>query len=149
MGKMKKATARKRTGITAAQFNKMMYENVPLARLFGFRAISIGHGTARVRLRFHTDVTRAGGTVSGPALMGLADVALFAVVLGMIGKVEMAVTTSLTINFLRKPGPVDVIAEARILKLGKRLAVGECALYSEGDPEMVAHVTGTYSIPPR
>jgi len=70
------------------------------------------------------------------------------VVLGMIGKVELAVTTSLNINFLRKPPQEDVIAEGRILKLGKRLAVGEVLLYSASSDEPVAHVTGTYSIPP-
>ena len=125
-----------------------MDRNVPLGRMFGIRTVAIGNGTARARMRFHTDVTRAGGTVSGPALMALADVALFAALLGSIGEVEMAVTTSLNTNFLRRPGPADVIAVARIFKLGKRLAVGECALFSEGDDEMVAHVTGTYSIPP-
>ena len=80
--------------------------------------------------------------------MGLADLAMYAVVLASIGRVELAVTTSLTINFLRKPAPADIIAEARLLKLGKRLAVGEVELFSAGDPEMVAHVTATYSIPP-
>ncbi len=81
--------------------------------------------------------------------MALADVTLYAVVLGMIGKVELAVTTSLNINFLRKPGQKDILAEGRILKLGQRLAVGEVLLYTEGEAEPVAHVTGTYSIPPR
>jgi len=64
-----------------------------------------------------------------------------------LGRVELAVTTNLNINFLRRPAAVDVIAEARLLKLGKRLAVGEVELFSAGDPEMVAHVTATYSIP--
>jgi acyl-coenzyme A thioesterase PaaI-like protein len=67
----------------------------------------------------------------------------------MIGQVALAVTTNLSINFLRKPGPRDVLAEARMLKLGKRLAVSEVALRSDGEDELVAHVTGTYSIPPR
>ena len=80
--------------------------------------------------------------------MALADATLYAVVLGMIGQVELAVTTSLNINFLRKPPPADVIAEGRILKLGKRLAVGEVLLLSAELDEPVAHVTGTYSIPP-
>ena len=68
---------------------------------------------------------------------------------GLIGQVEMAVTTNLTINFLRKPSQNDIMAEARILKLGKRLAVGEVTLFTVGEAEPVAHVTGTYSIPPR
>jgi acyl-coenzyme A thioesterase PaaI-like protein len=74
---------------------------------------------------------------------------MYAVTLSMIGKVELAVTTNLNINFLRKPAPRDVLAEARILKLGKRLAVSEVVLRSEGEADAVAHVTGTYSIPPR
>jgi uncharacterized protein (TIGR00369 family) len=80
--------------------------------------------------------------------MTLADLAMYMAVLAMIGPVALAVTTNLNINFLRKPGQADVIAEARLLKLGKRLAVGEVTMYSEGDPEPVAHATVTYSIPP-
>ena len=90
---------------------------------------------------------RPGGTVAGPALMALADVCMYAVVLGLIGRVELAVTTNLSINFLRKPEPRDLVAECRLLKLGKRLAVGEVTLLSDGMPEPVAHVTSTYSIP--
>ena len=102
-----------------------------------------------MRMHFNPGLIRPGGTIAGPALMALADVTLYAVVLGMIGKVELAVTTSLNINFLRKPGQKDILAEGRILKLGQRLAVGEVLLYTEGEAEPVAHVTGTYSIPPR
>ncbi|MEI7608033.1 MAG: PaaI family thioesterase, partial [Rhodospirillaceae bacterium] len=94
------------------------------------------------------DFVRPGGTVTGPAMFALADVALYGAVLSLIGRVELAVTTSMTVNFLRRPAPVAVVAEARILKLGKRLAYGEVMLWSEGEPEPVAHVTGTYSIPP-
>ena len=80
--------------------------------------------------------------------MALADVAMYVALLGEIGLVPLAVTTSLNINFLRKPAQKDVIGEARLLKVGKRLAVGEVTLFSDGDPEPVAHVTCTYSIPP-
>ncbi|RLA36310.1 MAG: PaaI family thioesterase [Gammaproteobacteria bacterium] len=114
----------------------------------GSRVEQLGDGTVRVRLPFHEDFLRPGGTVQGPVLMGLADLALYAIVLSLIGPVELAVTTNLNCNFLRRPLPGDIIAEGRILKLGKRLAVGEVSLYSDGDPEMVAHVTATYSIPP-
>ncbi len=81
--------------------------------------------------------------------MGLADLAMYAIVLAAIGRVELAVTTNLNINFLRKPPPSDILAHARLLKLGKRLAVGEVELFSAEEPDMVAHVTATYSIPPR
>jgi acyl-coenzyme A thioesterase PaaI-like protein len=76
-------------------------------------------------------------------------VALYAAVLSRIGRVELAVTTSMAINFLRRPALVPVVAEARLLKLGKRLAYGEVLLFSQGEDEPVAHATGTYSIPPR
>lgn len=92
---------------------------------------------------------RPGGTISGPTLMALADAAMYAAILAQIGKVALAVTTNLSINFLRKPQPGTLTAEARILKLGKRLAVGEVYLYCEHDEEPVAHATLTYSIPPQ
>ena len=91
---------------------------------------------------------RPGGTVSGPTLMALADAAMYVAILGNIGKVALAVTTNLNINFYRKPEPGKLRAEARILKMGARLAVGDVLLYSEGIDQSVAHVTITYSIPP-
>ena len=91
-----------------------------------------------------------GGTVAGPVMMGLADAAIYGLVLANIGLVALAVTTNLSINFLRKPGPGDLFCKAMPLKLGKRLAVCEATLYTEdmGPTAPVAHVTGTYSIPP-
>ena len=80
-------------------------------------------------------------------MMSLADFAMYVAVLSAIGWVPLAVTTNLTINFLRKPAPRDLIAEARLIKLGKRLAVGEVAIRSDGEDDLVAHVTSTYSIP--
>ncbi|WP_293763078.1 PaaI family thioesterase [uncultured Aquitalea sp.] len=130
-------------------FQTLIDNELPLVRLFGIRTQEIGHGNATLRMHFNPDLIRPGGTIAGPALMALADATLYAVVLGMIGHVELAVTTSLNINFLRKPPQADVLAEGRILKLGKRLAVGEVMLYSAELDEPVAHVTGTYSIPPR
>jgi acyl-coenzyme A thioesterase PaaI-like protein len=92
---------------------------------------------------------RPGGTISGPSMFTLADVALYVAIVAALGTVGHAVTTHLTINFLHRPPPRDLIGEARLFKLGKRLAVGEVAIFSVGDPEMVAHATGAYSIPPR
>lgn len=103
----------------------------------------------RVRLPYDPRHLRPGGTISGPAMFGLADCALYVAVLGSIGWVPLAVTTNLTINFLSKPGQRDLIAECRLVKLGKSLAVGEVYLRSDGDPTIVAHATGTYSIPPK
>jgi uncharacterized protein (TIGR00369 family) len=135
--------------ITVEEFEAIMRESLPFAVTMGAKLIELSEGKAVFRMPFREDFLRPGGTVGGPMLMGLADLAMYAVVLSSVGRVELAVTTNLNINFLRKPGPVDVIAVARMLKLGKRLAVGEVELFSDGDPDMVAHVTATYSIPPR
>jgi acyl-coenzyme A thioesterase PaaI-like protein len=77
------------------------------------------------------------------------DVALYVAILGEIGPVAHAVTTNVSINFLRRPAPADLIGKAKLMKLGKRPAIGEVALYSEGQADLVAHATGTYSIPAR
>src|ERR1700746_3562321 len=104
--------------------------------------------TCRVRQRYSEKMLRQGGTISGPTLMALADCAMYVVVLSAIGPVPLAVTTNLNINFLRRGvAGHDVIAQARLLKLGKRLAVGEVVLLSASSPDPIAHVTATYSIP--
>jgi uncharacterized protein (TIGR00369 family) len=104
--------------------------------------------TCMLRQRYSEKMLRPGDTVSGPTLMALADCAMYVVVLSAIGPVGLAVTTNLNINFLRKGAPgQDVLAEARLLKLAKRLAVGEVTLLSGTSPEPIAHVTATYSIP--
>ena len=113
-----------------------------------FAVEAAGHGTARLRMTYHERFLRPGGTISGPSMFALADVAMYAAVLSVIGPRALAVTTNLNINFLRRPEPRDMIAEARVLKLGKRLAVGEIALHSDGQEELAAHATATYSIPP-
>lgn len=107
----------------------------------------VGPLTARMRCDYHERHLRPGGTISGPTMMALADLALYVAILAQIGPVELAVTTSLNYNFLRKPGQSALIAEAKLLKLGKRLAVGEVLLTSQGESELVCHATGTYSIP--
>lgn len=135
--------------ISVEEFQSLIDADLPLIELFGIRTVSIGSGVATMRMHFNTSLIRPGGTIAGPTLMALADVTLYAVVMGLVGRVPLAVTTSLTINFLKKPGPADVVSEGRILKLGKRLAVGECSLHSMDEDDLVAHVTGTYSIPPR
>ena len=137
------------TLFTAEQFNAIMQEELPFAHDVGMRAETIGEWTATLRMPTDERQLRPGGTVSGPAMMALADAAMYAVLLGAIGPVKLAVTTSFNANFLNKPQPGDLVAEAEILKLGKRLAVIEVALHSDGFDTPVAHMTGTYSIPPR
>ncbi|CAO4171357.1 MULTISPECIES: PaaI family thioesterase [Methylorubrum] len=109
---------------------------------------AVGPLSARMRLDYHERHLRPGGTVSGPSMMALADYALYAAILANIGPVALAVTTSLNVNFLRRPGPAALVAECRLMKLGRRLAVGEVAIRSVGAEALVAHATGTYSIPP-
>lgn len=104
-------------------------------------------GRITVRLPFREDFVRPGGTLAGPVMVTLADFAMYGMVLSLIGRAELAVTTSLNANFLRRPEPVDLVARGNILKLGKRLAVGEVSVYSGYEEQMVAHVTSTYSIP--
>jgi acyl-coenzyme A thioesterase PaaI-like protein len=102
---------------------------------------------ARVRLLFDEFRLRPGGTISGPSLMTLADTGMWIALLGMIGPEALSVTSSLHIDFLRKPGPRDVISETELLKLGKRLAVGAVTMWSDGEDQPCAHATVTYAIP--
>lgn len=104
--------------------------------------------TARCRIRYAESQLRPGGTLSGPTMMSLADTAMYALVLSAIGFQPLAVTTNLSINFLRKPAPADLIADCRMLKLGKALAVGDVTITSEGADAPCAHAVVTYSIPP-
>lgn len=134
--------------ITADEFNDLMAAEIPWAVDMGITAESIGKGTATLRLPFADSMLRPGGTVSGPTMMALADTTMYAVVLSTIGVVKLAVTTSFNVNFLYRPSPADLMAEGRLLKLGKRLAVVDVTLHSDGHDEPVAHATGTYSIPP-
>ena len=109
---------------------------------------AVGGASATVRQRVGQNELRPGGTVSGPVMMAVADVALYVAILGEIGIVPLTVTTSLSINFLRKPSAdSDIIGVCKLLKLGKTLAVGEVNIYSDGHPDPVAHAVGTYAIP--
>jgi uncharacterized protein (TIGR00369 family) len=112
-----------------------------------FEIEELWHGGCRLRRRYSEHSLRPGGTLSGATMMSLGDFAMYVAVLSAIGWVPLAVTTNLTINFLKKPAARDLIAEARLIKLGKRLAVGEVSIRSDGDDDLVAHVTSTYSIP--
>ena len=135
--------------ITPELFNRLSEAQLPLAFQLGFRAETIGDGAATVRMPYDDGMLRPGGTIIGPAMMGLADFAMYAALMGAIGQVELAVTTNLNINFLRKPAQRDLIGTARLMKLGQRLAVGDVWMTSEGESDPVAHATATYSVPPR
>ncbi len=143
--------------ITLDDYRLISDERMPFARSMGLEIDAILPDAVRMRAVYDVSFLRPGGTIAGPIMMGLADAALYALVLSRIGAVELAVTTQLSINFLRKPLPGDLVAEARMLKLGKRLAVGEVSMWSAAELDdagrppadgPVAHATGTYSIPP-
>ena len=127
----------------AAEFPQVFHPDSGLA------IEAVWEGGCRVRQMFHENSIRPGGTISGPTMMALADFAMYVAVLGAVGSVPLAVTINLNINFLRKPARRDLNAEARLLKLGKRLVTGEVTIRSDGDEAPVAHVTATYSIPPQ
>ena len=114
----------------------------------GLSVEEVWHGGARVRQTCRAAFIRPGGTISGPTMMALADVAMYIAVLTAIGPVPLAVTTHLSIDFLRRPAAADIVAEAELIKLGKQLAVGTVAIRSVAAADLVAYATSTYSIPP-
>lgn len=104
--------------------------------------------SARVRMKYQERHVRPGGSISGPAMFTLADVAVWIAIMGALGERGVdAVTTQLNLNFLAKPGAKDMLAEVTLLRVGPRSAVAECELYSDGEPEMVAHAVAGYAIP--
>lgn len=134
--------------LTPAELTEFLDQVFPQVR--GQMVIEdVGPMTARLRLPVQERHLRPGGTVSGPAMFTLADCAFYVAVLAMIGREPLTVTTSLNINFLSKPGPRDLLGEARILKLGRLLAVGEVTIRPDGSTRPVAHATMTYAIPQR
>jgi uncharacterized protein (TIGR00369 family) len=135
--------------MTADAIGELLHEVFPQAFYpgCGLTIERVDHGDIRVRRHFREDQLRPGGTVSGPTMMELADFAMYVAVFSAVGPQPLAVTTNLNINFLRKPARGDLIAEARLMNVGKRLAVGEVTILSDGSNDPVAHVTSTYSIP--
>ena len=135
--------------MSVAELETFLHREFPQAFSTGDIAIESADGSSSLlRQTYNERMLRPGGTVSGPTLMALADFAMYVVLLSAIGPVGLAVTTNLNINFLRKGQPGQhVLAAARLLKLGKRLAVGEVTLLSGTSPDPIAHVTSTYSIP--
>jgi uncharacterized protein (TIGR00369 family) len=135
--------------MNADEIAQLLHEVFPQAFYpgCGLMIERVDYADIRVRRHFQDGFLRPGGTISGPTMMELADFAMYVAVFSAIGPQPLAVTTNLNINFLRKPAKADLVADARLMKVGKRLAVGEVTIYSEGVAEPVAHVTSTYSIP--
>jgi uncharacterized protein (TIGR00369 family) len=135
--------------MSAAEIHAFWDEHFPQIRSGpAIEVVSVGSGEVKVRLSPDERNLRPGGTVSGPTLFTLADVAAYAVLLAHVGPVALMVTTNMTINFLRRPPLAAISGECRLLKLGKRLAVVEVGIRPESGGDLVAHATGTYSIPP-
>jgi len=123
-------------------------EVFPQSDRYGLTVEHLEPGSITVGMKISEEHLRPGGTVSGPTMFSLADCASYLIVLSHVGKVALAVTTNLNINFLSKPQG-DLHATARLLKLGKRLAVCDIEIRSKETATLVAHATATYSIPPR
>lgn len=135
--------------MTAVELEAFLAAQFPQMKTLPYRVERVEERSLLMRMYYHESQLRPGGTISGPALMTLADTAMYFLVLAHIGPVALAVTTNLNINFLRKSPPGEVLAQAKLLKLGTRLAVGDVTMFSDGDDEPVAHATVTYSIPPQ
>ena len=131
---------------SAAAVERIIRESLPHigARL---TVESIGDGTTRLTVPFEPWMLRPGNILSGPALFLAADCAMFALLLAHVGTEVMAFTSDLTMHFLNKARSGDITADARLLKVGRRLAVMEVSLFTAGDPSLVAHVTGSYVLP--
>ena len=132
--------------IAAAEFESLIQQTIPLTRVLPFRVQELGWGSATIRLLFSDEQLRAGGTINGPTMMTLADTALYAAVLTRIGMQPLAVTSDLSIHFLRKPEARDLIGRATLLRVGRRIAVGTIEI-SSADGPLVAHATGAYALP--
>ncbi len=140
--------------MTPEEITAFLEEHFPQSTQYGFKIRHADGKTAEVVLDAGYEHLRPGGTISGPTMMAMVDMVMYVLVLSAVGPRSMAVTTSLNINFLRRPDPGSIIAIATMLKLGRRLAVGEVGLYhlkEDGDPDRqagpIAHATCTYALP--
>jgi uncharacterized protein (TIGR00369 family) len=133
--------------LDAAGLNAFLAEHYPAALAFPVTIGAYEGGQLTLTLTPSAGMLRPGGTISGPTLMTLADVAMYLLILTKLGPVALAVTTSLHIDFLRRPEPRPVIARAELLKLGRTLAVGRVVMHSEGDDRAIAHAAVTYALP--
>lgn len=134
-------------GLTAAEVERIIHEGVPESVERGFVVEALTNDGAVTRYPFRQASLRPGGTVSGPTIVGLADAAMYAAVLGRLGDVRMAVTSELSVRFLRRPRAADLVARAEIVRLGSRQAVIEVRVYADGEGDPVALVVGTYALP--
>jgi uncharacterized protein (TIGR00369 family) len=136
------------SAITAEDFLAVLHASMPETHTLDLRIDRLVRGAMVVRLAHDDRRLRPGGTISGPTLFMFADLALYGITMSIVGREPLAVTTDVTIHFLRKPRPAALVCTAKVLKAGKRLVIGSAEVVTEGDSEPVAHVVGTYSVPP-
>lgn len=133
--------------ISVAEFRALLAAQHPFSKVLGIEIVKIGNGTAELLLPRRSEHERLGGIIAGPMLMGLADLAFYAAIVGATGNPE-AVTASLSINFLRKTPPGGVVAHARIVKTG-RMTAGDVQIVPEAGGEVIAQALSTWSLPSR
>lgn len=133
--------------LTAAELESVLRTAFPSTKGDWVKVEDLQPGLARIRMPFRPSMVRPGNSISGPALFVAADTAMYVCVMAHVGPAVMAVTSQMNLHFLAKGKPGDVVAEATLLRLGKRTAVMEVALRTADDPALVAHVTGSYAIP--
>ncbi|MCB1511010.1 MAG: PaaI family thioesterase [Hyphomicrobiaceae bacterium] len=136
--------------MSIADVTALIDEHFPQARedVGAFVIESISGAGARLRLPIRDSFIRPGGSVSGPTMFKLADLGIYAAILGQRGPAALqAVTSNMTINFLARPEPHDLICEVELLRLGRRLAVAQARLWTDGRDALVCHATGTYALP--
>lgn len=138
-----------RTVMTVAEIERFLESDFPEMHMGGkvYFVETVDPGVITMRFRADHRHLRPGGTISGPAQFALADIAAFVAVLAHVGPVGLAVTTNANINFLKKPPPGDLLATARVLKLGRRLVVIDCAITGAEEGAVVSHAVATYSLP--
>tara|TARA_B100000676_G_scaffold288531_1_gene320168 strand:+ start:1098 stop:1559 length:462 start_codon:yes stop_codon:yes gene_type:complete len=137
----------RRARITVESFEELVQDGSGFLKVYEFVTEEIKFGWARIRLPYKEIHVRAGGTIAGPAMMALADFTSFAALMGAIGPARMAVTSSLSINFLRRPAPTDIVGEAQIVEVTSRLGFAEVELFTLGEDLPIAHISSTYAIP--
>ena len=137
--------------VAADELTRLLSAEFPQvwSHMSGLSIEEVWSGGCRLRQAFREHNLRPGATISGAAIMALGDYAVYVALLATIGWEPLAVTTSLNVNFLRKPGRADLLAECDLIKTGKRLVVGEVTIREAGEGEPIAHLTSTYSVPPR
>jgi uncharacterized protein (TIGR00369 family) len=143
---MKSATDAKSL-VTAEEFREVLREGMPQAIEMGVDFVSMARGHVVLQMQTGDGALRPGGTVSGPTLFALSDLAMYAAVMSAVGRVPLAVTTDATVHFLRKPRAGVLLATAKLLKVGKRLVVGDVTVHGEGDDGAVMHAVMTYALP--